>query len=405
MFLTEHDSGHLKKWIVKRLDSKFVQPILTTMIRRDVVAVLMLTIGNPFSSSTSLDADPEILADYIIALLKHDGDEESVRNICLSEIPDFLESKEGWRPTLPLDTWSFTLDADLAFFTCYEGKKCDPVSFVNDVLDAIFYRAYLPGKSLPEVRGPRPQMTPLGHVPDQSAAATPNAAHSPGRPPPQPVPVATAADPATSSGSRKRAFQGMLGQEQPNTNQNLLEAGGRPAKQPRSFVTQPTAYQKVRLTQRLTETRGLPSHANPTAVPTSTTYACAQSTLAPPSEPRPSSTSAPGFEKQHSPYSHDTWQGLLYLQSPHPPPPGYPMIPTVHREAAPQTPKRGRRALCKAWRTFGFCPRGTACKFAHISAQKLIPNTGTFVLFSGFFPSFKIYSLIHSFFLPLVLRC
>ena len=102
MFLTEQDSGNLKKWIIKRLDSKLVQPISMTMIRPGVVAMWMLTIGNSSCSSTSLDADPEILADYIIALLKHDGDEESVRNICLSEIPDFLESKEGWRPTLLL---------------------------------------------------------------------------------------------------------------------------------------------------------------------------------------------------------------------------------------------------------------------------------------------------------------
>lgn len=36
------------------------------------------------------DADAEVLAEYIIALLKHDGNKESVRELCEQEIPDFL---------------------------------------------------------------------------------------------------------------------------------------------------------------------------------------------------------------------------------------------------------------------------------------------------------------------------
>jgi hypothetical protein len=31
-----------------------------------------------------------VLADYVIALLKHDGDAGSVRELCEAEIPDFL---------------------------------------------------------------------------------------------------------------------------------------------------------------------------------------------------------------------------------------------------------------------------------------------------------------------------
>lgn len=40
------------------------------------------------------DADSDVLADYVIALLKHDGDKASVRKLCEEEIPDFLT--EGW---------------------------------------------------------------------------------------------------------------------------------------------------------------------------------------------------------------------------------------------------------------------------------------------------------------------
>lgn len=48
----------------------------------------MLTCFRPRS-----DADADVLADYVLALLRHDGDEAAVRKLCEEEIPDFL--KEG----------------------------------------------------------------------------------------------------------------------------------------------------------------------------------------------------------------------------------------------------------------------------------------------------------------------
>lgn len=52
-------------------------------------------------TSTSLtrfrsDADPDVLADYVLALLRHDGSPDEVRKLCEEEIPDFL--KEGLSP-------------------------------------------------------------------------------------------------------------------------------------------------------------------------------------------------------------------------------------------------------------------------------------------------------------------
>ena len=41
----------------------------------------------------SSDADADVLADYVLALLRHDGDMQTVRRLCEEEIPDFL--KEG----------------------------------------------------------------------------------------------------------------------------------------------------------------------------------------------------------------------------------------------------------------------------------------------------------------------
>lgn len=41
------------------------------------------------------DADSDVLADYVIALLKHDGDQDAVRKLCEEEIPDFLTEGES----------------------------------------------------------------------------------------------------------------------------------------------------------------------------------------------------------------------------------------------------------------------------------------------------------------------
>jgi hypothetical protein len=61
-----------------------------------------------FVSLCRSDADAEVLAEYIIALLKHDGNKESVRELCEQEIPDFLTegmlcmSLEATRKSCPL---------------------------------------------------------------------------------------------------------------------------------------------------------------------------------------------------------------------------------------------------------------------------------------------------------------
>lgn len=39
------------------------------------------------------DADYDVLADYVLALLRHDGSIDDIRKLCEEEIPDFL--KEG----------------------------------------------------------------------------------------------------------------------------------------------------------------------------------------------------------------------------------------------------------------------------------------------------------------------
>ena len=54
----------------------------------------------------SSDADADVLADYVLALLQHDGDVASIRKLCEEETKDFL--KEEGESTL--DCAVFVLD-------------------------------------------------------------------------------------------------------------------------------------------------------------------------------------------------------------------------------------------------------------------------------------------------------
>ncbi|KAG6040707.1 hypothetical protein E4U41_007382, partial [Claviceps citrina] len=103
MLFSEEDAPLLKAWIVKRIEN-------------------------------TSDADADVLAEYVIALLKHDGDKTSVRMLCEQEIPDFLTE--------------------------------DPKQFLDDVFQAITYRSFLPG-------APPPPPPPPTNKPAIEPAAAP----------------------------------------------------------------------------------------------------------------------------------------------------------------------------------------------------------------------------------------
>ncbi|KAI8630669.1 hypothetical protein F5Y19DRAFT_428573 [Xylariaceae sp. FL1651] len=86
MLFVESDAPLIKAWIVKRLED-------------------------------NSDADADVLADYVLALLRHDGDVETIRKLFEEEIPDFLRE--------------------------------DAAAFTDDVLQAVQYRSYLPGAPPP----------------------------------------------------------------------------------------------------------------------------------------------------------------------------------------------------------------------------------------------------------------
>lgn len=83
MLYPEEHAADLKKWIVKRLENTSV----TSLCPEES------NITDCISSCSSSDADADVLADYVLALLRHDGAAQDVRKLCETEIPDFL--KEG----------------------------------------------------------------------------------------------------------------------------------------------------------------------------------------------------------------------------------------------------------------------------------------------------------------------
>lgn len=62
-------------------------PRTSLLLRREIASTRRQLTLNLCSRS---DADSDVLADYVIALLRHDGDQAAVRKLCEEEIPDFL---------------------------------------------------------------------------------------------------------------------------------------------------------------------------------------------------------------------------------------------------------------------------------------------------------------------------
>lgn len=106
-----------------------------------------------------------MLADYVLALLRHDGDEQTVRQLCETEIPDFL--------------------------------KEDSTIFVRDVFEAIHYKSYIPGY-VPPRRPSAPFAPPTGPSISVPAYGSLGVGIGP--------PVGAPSGPGLQNGSRKRSY-------------------------------------------------------------------------------------------------------------------------------------------------------------------------------------------------------
>lgn len=112
MLFVEADAPLVKAWIVKRLENKYGPNNATRPLLRHP--------ADPFCVVSSSDADADVLADYVLALLKHDGDVEAIRKLFEAEIPDFL--REGM--TTGLSAAKYRLSWQLVRIVLLCGQKC-----------------------------------------------------------------------------------------------------------------------------------------------------------------------------------------------------------------------------------------------------------------------------------------
>ncbi|KAI3318692.1 hypothetical protein HD806DRAFT_511598 [Xylariaceae sp. AK1471] len=291
MLFAEEDAPLIKAWIVKRLEN-------------------------------NSDADADVLADYVLALLRHDGDVETIRKLFEDEIPDFLRE--------------------------------DAAAFTDDVLQVINYRSYLPGAPPP----PPPPVMRQPHFPPPAALAhvtprpgsdipPPTSLYHPSAP--YPAPPAPSSFSQAQGGSRKRAYS-----DRDDNDVDIIltsrSSYGQPYKQPRrggGFGQRGGRYEDPYVPR---SNRGPPFYPGP---PGPVTYAAAL-----PFAPAPID-------------ANSIIENIQILQSLLPPAVDLPK-PVYSGTAIP--PPRRRKQRCRDYDIKGYCSRGSNCNFEHGTQSSYIPS-------------------------------
>ncbi|KAH7314129.1 hypothetical protein BKA65DRAFT_116330 [Rhexocercosporidium sp. MPI-PUGE-AT-0058] len=280
MLFSEEDAPLLKKWIIKRLEN-------------------------------TSDADADVLADYVLALLRHDGDTETVRQLCEAEIPDFL--------------------------------KEDSAVFVRDVFDAIQYKSYLPGAA-PIRRPSLPFAPPSG----PSAASAPSYGN-----------LGMGAPTGPQNGSRKRSYNDRGDGDVQDRGQMMGDPNGRAFKQPRrggGAMGRGGFDPFYQGGGRGGFAGGRPPPMNIQGMPP-------QGFPAMPSMPSP----PPGMPPMDP---NNPMAAILAMQAMGFPIPGMPGFPGATSPPLPQKKQR-----CRDYDQKGFCARGNTCQYEHGEHPIWVPPT------------------------------
>ncbi|RDW92171.1 hypothetical protein BP5796_01565 [Coleophoma crateriformis] len=288
MLFSEEDAPELKKWIVKRLEN-------------------------------TSDADADVLADYVLALLRHDGDVATVRRLCEEEIPDFL--KEGRAGTIQESEPKTSL-TDL--------NPPDSSVFVQDVFDAIQFKSYLPGAPPPPRRQPSGAMPPTF-----GGSGMPGAPMGP------------------QNGSRKRTYND---RGDGDAQDRGLMAGG-----------DPRAYKQPRrgrggFGNDFGSTRGGHAGGRPSS---SMNF---QQGPGAPFQGMPQMPSPPPGMPPLDP--NNPMAAIMAMQAMGFAVPGMPGFPPASASSSPPVVKKQR---CRDYDTKGFCARGNACMFEHGNDSIYVP--------------------------------
>ncbi|KAK8042434.1 hypothetical protein PG994_012917 [Apiospora phragmitis] len=301
MLFAEEDAPHLKSWIVKRL------------------------------ANTS-DADSDVLADYVLALLRHDGDAAAIRTVFEDEIPDFLRE--------------------------------DSAAFTNDVFQAVQYKSYLPGAPpAPALQNPAPPAPQIPQGPSAQQFPLPGQGfagfqHTPYADTPSAFPG------STLRGSKKRSYRDL---DAPDTQQMSWGAYGANPPHAGGRFDDPYASRSRGGYGAFPDPSG--QHGPPFPAPDDA-YNPNQPFPVAPSAGMPQLDANTIMENIRQLQELGAQMGIQMPQAPHLPRPVY-----SGTAATPKQPPR-RQAPCRDYETKGFCSRGNKCMFEH--------GTG-----SGFVPAFK----------------
>ncbi|KAH0565436.1 hypothetical protein GP486_001170 [Trichoglossum hirsutum] len=303
MLFDEDDTGPLKKWIVRRLE--------------DIS-----------------DADSDVLADYVLALLRHDQPVEEVRKLCIDQLDDFL--------------------------------KDHTTTFVNDIFGTIASKSYLPSNSASSACSPT---TPSIFSPPTGPAATLLASSS----------NSTNAGPLGRDQSRKRSYHDREGSEPwdgKDPHYGRTSSGDRAFKQPRrgnarsgrldgfgNRGARPGPQQLPVLDAAMTNLPGMPQ----------------QPSIGFPGMPQP----PPGFFDPNDPMA--AFIAMQTMGFPLPampfPPAGSPsgFVPTGGQQspildAVPPVKRIGER--CRDYDEKGFCALGSTCPYEHGTNPIVVPGDG-----------------------------
>ncbi|KAK8080319.1 hypothetical protein PG997_008137 [Apiospora hydei] len=320
MLFAEEDASHLKSWIVKRL------------------------------ANTS-DADSDVLADYVLALLRHEGDTAAIRQLFEDEIPDFLRE--------------------------------DSAAFTNDVFQAVQYKSYLPGappappapSAHPNLAPPAPQI-PQGPsaqqfpLPGQGFA---DFQHTPYAETPSAFPG------SNLRGGKKRSYRDL---DAPDTQQmswgaygaNPYQQGPQPpfkqARRGGSQAVRGGRFDDPYASRGRGGYGAFPSpsgqHGPPFGAPDDA-YNPNQPFTTAPSAGMPQLDANTIMENIRQLQELGAQMGIQMPQAPHLPRPVY-----SGNAATPKQPPR-RRAPCRDYETKGFCSRGNKCMFEHGAGSGFVP--------------------------------
>ncbi|KAK0722270.1 hypothetical protein B0T26DRAFT_739541 [Lasiosphaeria miniovina] len=286
MLFPEEHSGDLKKWIVKRLEN-------------------------------TSDADADVLADYVLALLRHDGNSDKVRKLCEDEIPDFL--------------------------------KEDSTVFVNDVFNAIAGQSYLPGAP------PRPVKQAAIQAPHQPLPAGGLSYDD------YPMPQALQPQPQPLNGSRKRGYNEWGGDAEASNSRDGRFQEGRRFKQARRGRGNGMGGRAGRMGDEnaFTKSFGSPPAVGAGAGAPASAPAFAQADHLPPPP-----VGGGNFDPAAAHFSPNAAMEMLFGIRPMSLS-GNPGVLDFSSQARGAGQQSRRRPRCRDYDSKGYCARGSTCNFEH----------------------------------------